>query len=480
MAQIAQRLMDDIIDLELECIDRIIDKINSDPEPQEYKERELNMWERVKQMCANGRRTGTGTTALADTLAALNIKYGSKKSLEVTDKIFKTLKFGCYRSSVDMAQELWCFPIWTQELEKDNPFLNRIKDETIEIGNYVISGAALYNDMSIYGRRNIACLTLSPAGTISVETQTTSGGEPLLYFSMKRRKKGNMTDENFRCDFTDQNGDKWMEFEFEHPKLTQWREVTGKKNIEDSPWYGCCAEDLNYLSRIKMQATIQKHVDHSISSTINLPENTTVETVAKIYEEAWKHGCKGITIYRKGCRTGVILDNTKKEEQKRPKELLCDVHHISVHGQKYFVLVGLEDGKPIECFAGRNGILDKDIKHGKIVKRKKNFYSFTADSSDEPDLSPITASMNEMERAISRLLSGLLRSGASIDFIVKQLEKTGETEELTSFTKCLARVLRHYSNVIEHGEKCPECQNTLIRKEGCWTCSNNCGFTKCG
>jgi ribonucleoside-diphosphate reductase alpha chain len=295
---------------------------------------------------------------------------------------------------------------------------------------------------------------------------------------MKRRKKGNLIDENFRCDFIDKSGDNWMEFEFEHPKLTEWKKITGKKDIKNSPWYGCCAEDLDYLSRIKVQATIQKHIDHSISSTINLPENTTIETVSKIYEEAWKHGLKGITIYRKNCRTGVILDNTKQSNE-RPKELPCDVHHVSVKGQKYFVLISKENDKPIECFAGKNGTLDKDIKTGKIVKRKKNFYSFTAEGSDEPDLSPITASMNEMERAISRLLSGLLRYNVDLSFIIRQLEKTGETEELTSFTKCLARVLRHYIKDVEYGEKCPDCEGQLIRKDGCWTCSTNCGYSKC-
>jgi len=475
-AQIAQRLMDDIIDLELECIDRIITKIKDDPEPLTYKERELNMWERIRSMCANGRRTGTGTTALADTFAALNIKYGSKKSLGITDRIFKTLKFGCYESSMNMAKEIGTFPIWSYELEKDNPFLNRIKDETIEIDGKEISGADLYNNIKQYGRRNIACMTLSPAGTISVETQTTSGGEPLLYLSMKRRKKGNLTDENFRCDFTDANGDNWMEFEFDHPKFTLWKEITKKTDIEESPWYGCCAEDLNYLSRIELQGTIQKHIDHSISSTINLPENTKVETVANIYEEAWKHGCKGVTIYRKGCRSGVILDNSIP---KRPKELPCDVYHTSVGGTGYFVCIGILDG-PYEVFAGKNGNIGNNVKRGIIVRKKKGFYKAIFEE-DDTELSPITSFSTDTEEAITRLVSTLLRAKTDINLIVTQLERVGGNCAAThSFAKAIARILKKYikDGAIIDGEFCPECQAQLIRKEGCWSCSK-CSYSKC-
>lgn len=487
-AQIAQRLMDDVIDLELECINRIISKIKTDPEEDKLKERELNLWYRVREMCTNGRRTGTGFTALADTLAALGYKYGDDKSLAITDRIAKTLKFGCYRSSVDMAKELTPFPIFNYELEKDNPFLNRVKNEELWLSpNNIdspgfISGSELYEDMKKYGRRNIACLTLSPAGTISIETQTTSGGEPALYLVAKRRKKGNLHDDNFRVDFVDQNGDSWMEFEFEHPKLTEWKKITGETDITKSPWYGCCAEDLNYSQRIKLQATIQKHIDHSISSTINLPEDTTIETVGMIYEEAWKSGCKGITIYRKNCRTGVILDNSKTDIVKRPKELPCDVYHVSVKGQGYFILVGLMNNKPYEVFSGKNGVISQNIKVGKIIRKKKGFYKAIFED-DDTELSPITSFCTDAEEAITRLLSTSLRAEVDLNLIVTQLEKVGgNSAEIHGFAKAISRTLKKYikdGSKIE-GEQCPECKSSLVRKNGCWCCSKEgCTFTKC-
>jgi ribonucleoside-diphosphate reductase alpha chain len=476
-AQIAQRLMDDLIDLELECIKRIIEKIESDPEDIKYKERELKLWQQVYNMCKYGRRTGTGHTALADTLAALDIKYGSKAAIAETEKIAKIFKFGCYKSSIDMAKELGPFPIWKHDLEKYNPFLNRLQKEYITINDMAISGAALYEEMKLYGRRNIACLTLSPAGTISVETQTTSGGEPILYFSQKRRKKGNLTDENFRCDFIDKNGDKWMEFEFDHPKVAMWKQITGKTNIKDSPWYGCCAEDLPYLARIQMQSALQKHIDHSISSTINLSSDTTVETVAKIYEEAWKHGLKGITIYREGCRSGVILNNADE----RPKELPCDVYHVSVRGQSYFVLVGLRDNVPFEIFAGRNGCIANAIKTGKIIRKKKGFYKAVFEE-DDTELSPITSFSTETEEAITRLVSTSLRAKVDLNLVVTQLEKVGgNSAEIHGFAKVLARVLKKYikDGAEIKGETCPDCQGPLVRKNGCWTCFKECGYSKC-
>lgn len=487
MSGIAQRLMDDIIDLELECIDRIIEKINNDPEEECYKNRELVLWKQVREKCFNGRRTGTGITGLGDALAALNVRYGSDWSLGYVDKIFKTLKFGCYASSVEMAKELGPFPIWNYELEKDNPFLNRIKQEDVPLYNESTSGEQLYNDMKKYGRRNIACLTCAPAGSMGVVCQGTSGFEPLFFMKSKRRKKGNPGDEDFRVDFVDQSGDSWMEFDVFHPTLKKWMEITKETDITKSPWYGCCAEDLDYTQRVKMQGVAQKHIDHAISSTINLPEDISVEEVKRIYELAWRVGCKGITVYRKNCRTGVILeyltvdnDNFDGKISKRPKEVPCDVHHISVKGQQYFVLVGLIDGKPYEVFAGKNGFLPKKVKSGKIIRKRANFYIAKFDDIDD-DLSPITAACTEMEEVISRLISLSLRSGADMHRVVQQLEKVGERYiDLQGFCRGLARALKKYiPDGTKEDEKCPDCQaNSLIRQDGCIKCMS-CGHSKC-
>jgi ribonucleoside-diphosphate reductase alpha chain len=317
---------------------------------------------------------------------------------------------------------------------------------------------------------------------MSLETQTTSGGEPLLYFSQKRRKKGNLTDDNFRCDFVDKNGDKWMEFEFIHPKVALWKNITGKLDIKESPWYGCLAEDLNYKLRIKMQATIQKHIDHSISSTINLPENTNIETIKEIYELAWKKGLKGVTVYRDGCRDGVLLDNSKKQDiiDKRPKELPCDVYHVAVNTKSYFVLVGLLDDLPYEIFAGRNGLIKNSIKTGKVIRKKKGFYK--AIFEDDTEISPITATSTDIEETITRLVSTSLRAKVDLNLVVTQLEKVGgENAEMHSFAKVLARVLKKYikDGVKIEGEVCPECGGQLVRKEGCWSCEKCC-YQKCG
>ena len=501
MAKRAQRLMDDIIDLEIECIDRIIAKIDRDPEDERYKVRERELWQTVREKCFNGRRTGTGVTGLGDVFAALNIPYASDKSLAYTDGIFKTLKFACYTSSLEMAKELGPFPIFNHHLEKDNPFLSRIKQEEliwygnqIQIGERpegavlptgISMGGVLYNEMAKYGRRNIACLTCAPAGSMGIVCQGSSGFEPVPFLLMKRRKKGNMTDEDFRVDFTDQSGDTWMEFEAEHPKIKLWREVTGKTDIKDSPWWGCTAEELDYSQRVRMQGIAQKHIDHAISSTINLPENITQEEVGKIYQLAHQVGCKGITVYRKNSRTGVILDasldNAKKSDiiKDRPREVGCDVHHITVKGQQYFVLVGMVNGKPYESFAGKNGFIPKKVKTGKIIRKRANFYIAKFDDTDI-ELSPITAACTEMEEIISRLISLALRSGADVHRVVQQLEKVGERyHDLQGFCRGLARALKKYiPDGTEEEDKCPQCMASLIRQDGCVQC-NSCGWTRC-
>lgn len=478
IAQIAQRLMDDLVDLEEECIKRIIKKIKNDPEPQDVKQTELNLWTRILKMCQSGRRTGLGITALGDTIAALGIKYGSKKSISITEDIYKTLKLGSYRSSVDMAKELGSFPVWDWEKEKDLPFLLRIKEDDLE----------LYNDMAVYGRRNIANLTTAPTGTISTQASitigektvfgTTSGIEPCYLMSYKRRKKINPNETGVTVDFVDKLGDKWMEFDVYHPGVELWMEVNNS-TIDNSPYSGSCADEIDWLNRVRLQAAAQRHVDHAISSTINLPNDVKEEEVAKIYTTAWKENLKGITVYRDGCRSGVLVKKEKEIlPEKRPRELDCDVHHITTKGEKYFVLVGLQDDKPYEVFAGKNGFLDPKLKSGKIIRKKKNFYKAVFD--DETEIAPITACMSEMEECISRLTSSLLRVGADMHFVVQQLEKVGETKEMHCFTRCVSRALKKYiPDGTKEKDKCPECDmETLERKEGCLFCVN-CSYSKC-
>jgi len=477
-AQILQRFMDDMIDLEIECIDKIIKKIKTDPEPDDVKRSELDLWKQIRKACTDGRRTGSGITALADTMAACGIKYGSDESIEFTGKVYKTLKLGCYRSSVDMAKELGAFPVWDYELEKDCAFLKRIEEEDPQ----------LYKDMKKYGRRNIALLTTPPAGSVSIETQTSSGIEPVFMLSYTRRKKGNPNDKNVRVDFVDQNGDCWQEFEVYHPKLKMWMEITGKKDLEKSPYYGCCAEEINWVQRVKLQAAAQKHVDHSISSTINLPEDVTTEQVAEIYTAAWKSGCKGITVYRKNCRTGVLVDKNslnkrgekiqKTTAPSRPKLLPADVHHIKVKGEEYFVLVGMLNHEPYEIFSGKNGFIGKNVTGGTLLKVKRGHYRLEAED-DNVIMDDISNYCTDEEEALTRLASISLRHGADVNFIVHQLEKV--KGDMYGFAKSMVRVLKKYIKDGEKvaGEKCGSCSaESLQRREGCVICMN-CGWSKC-
>lgn len=485
-SQIAQRLMDDLIDLELEAIDRIINKINSDPEPSEVKADEKNLWGKIREKCELGRRTGTGITALGDTIAAVGLKYGSDESIKFAEEVYKTLKFGCYRASVDMAKELGPFPIWDKELEKGNPFLNRIKDETI--GRLHISGETLFHDMQRYGRRNIALLTTAPAGSVSIEAgpppyyQTSSGVEALFKTYFIRRKKINHSDENGRVDFVDEMGDKWQEYPVYHPKLKLWMDVTGETDITKSPYHGCCAEDIDWTQRVKLQGALSKHVDHSISSTVNLPSTVTPEEVAVIYETAWRSGCKGITVYRAGCRSGVLVEDTKDKinktnAPKRPKDVICDIHTTHVKGEEFFVFVGLLNNEPYEVLAGTNGFSLPKGKKGVIKKIRRGRYDLYYEG--ELWCEDITSHSNDEQEAITRMTSTALRHGADINFVTTQLSKT--KGEMHSFAKSVARTLKKY--IIDgskvHGEDCPNCKNdSLVRQEGCATCKN-CGWSRC-
>lgn len=464
--QILQRLMDDVVDLELESIDRIISKIKSDPEEEEIKNNELALWKKIRKACENGRRTGSGITALGDALAAMNVRYGSQESIYVTERIYKTLKLGCYRSSVDMAKELGPFPHFDYELEKNNPFLLRIRDEDPQ----------LYDDMKKYGRRNIALLTTAPAGSVSLLTRTTSGIEPLFMMSYTRRKKVNHNDKDAKIDFVDQKGDAWQEFTVYHPKIKEWSDITGSNDITESSYYNCCAEDIEWTRRVQLQAAAHRHVDHSISSTLNLPEEVTPEKVAEIYETAWASGCKGITVYRKNCRTGVLVEKKrgnhiiKTVAPVRPKTLDCDVYC----NKDSTVVVGLLHGEPYEIFYGRDVPCIKGS--GKITKIKRGFYNVTVDGHT---IENVNGFCEDNEEALTRMASTALRHGADINFVVHQLEKVkGNMHGLAKF---MGRILKKYikDGTEVHGECCQTCQNDkLVRQEGCVKCLN-CGWSKC-
>lgn len=486
-AQVLQRLMDDMVDLELECIQRIQDKIALDPEDEILKQREIQLWKKVRAAAENGRRTGSGMTAVGDAIAALGLGYGSKEGVEKIGEIYKTFKLACYRSSVDMARKLGPFPIWDGKRESENPFLARIKQEDPK----------LWEDMQKYGRRNIALLTTAPCGSVSILTQTSSGIEPqFMIHPYIRRKKGNPGDNNFRSDFVDQNGDHWMEFEVYPAKVKEWMRITGETDLSKSPWHGSTSPELNWESRVELQAVAQSHIDHAISSTVNLPSDTPVETVNQIYLKAWKSGCKGMTIYRDGCRTGVLVtkEEDKKQESssnyKRPAILPCEVHHNTVGGVPYFVLISLRDSVPYEVFAGVNKTADEEpliprrFKAGTLTKMDRGHYKgqFIDDKNqgETLTLNKLGNLVSSEEGAITRLISTALRHGVELHYLVHQLEKV--KGDMFSFSKTVSRALKKYipDGTEVKGETCSNCQSeALVRQEGCVTCQS-CGSSKCG
>lgn len=479
--QYAQRLMDDLIDLEIEHIDRIIEKIDKDPESDEIKLTEKDLWVKIRKAARLGRRTGLGLTALGDTLAALNVGYATDGSLIDVDNIYKSLMIHSYRASVEMAKEIGPFPIWNSSLEKDNEFILRIKD----------CDEQLYNDMKLYGRRNISCNTSAPVGSVSLISQTTSGIEPLFMMSYKRRKKLNSTESDIVPDFIDQNDIRWKEFDVYHPKLKLWMDITGETDIAKSPWHGFCADDINWKKRVELQATAQKYIDHSISSTLNLPESATIDDIKMIYETAWESGCKGVTVYRKNSRSGVLIDTTTKKDTndivkttapKRPKSINAEVYHFKILKENYNVVVGLLNKEPYEIFVSKydvysdNTCIPKEVKDGKIVKMKRGHYELITENKNYI-ISGET--LDETVESLTRMISISLRHGVDISFIVQQLEKT--KGDLYSFSKALSRALKKYikDGVKVSGDNCPECNsNNLIREDGCIKCSN-CGFSKC-
>lgn len=475
----AQRFMDDIIDLEIEKIDQILEKIESDPESDDIKAVEKKLWLKIKDKCLKGRRTGLGITALGDMLAAMGFKYGSTAGNDFAEEIQEELAIGAYRESNFMAAERGTFPLYDGNLEKDNPFLKRIN----QIG---------------YDRRNIALLTIAPTGSVSILTQTTSGIEPAFMISYKRRRKVNPGDKNVNITFVDEVGDSWEEYHVFHHKFITWLEINGydveevmryddgglQELIKKSPYYGATANDIDWVSKVQMQGRVQKYVDHSISVTVNVPRETTVDMVKSIYETAWRSGCKGCTIYRDGSRSGVLVSDTTPKVNKfgyldavkRPKELDAKLHVVTANGEKYGVLVGLLDDNPYEIFAFPAHNYTKA--DGKIIKVKKGEYQFKSEAFEINNLE--TAALYPEGQVLTRLVSGLLRHGTNPYFIIEQIDKT--PLEIVSFGKVLSRVLKTYikEDSLKGKLKCNDCSSTNVSlQEGCLMC-NDCGSSKCG
>lgn len=493
----AQRLMDDIIDLEIEHIDRIIAKIQADPEPEEAKSVELNLWNKIRAANIGGRRTGLGITALGDALAMLGIKYGSPESIKATYKIYRALAVGAHTSSCIMAKERGTFPIFDYKKEKDHGYLNSIMNDCDEFV------AKMWKKT---GRRNIALTTTAPTGSVSMLTQSTSGIEPAYLLVYKRRKKHNPSDKNARVDFVDEMGDQWQEFTVYHHGVKQWMEVTGETDIAKSPYWGATSNEVDWVASVELQAAAQKSVDHSISKTCNVPEDTTQDMISKVYMKAWETGCKGFTVYRDKCRAGVLvgvdddgvnLDSTGRPKEiqhimapKRPLELACDIKKVKIQGEQWTVFVGLFNGKPYEIFGGLSKYVDipNKYKMGKIIKNGKvnNITTYNLALGEGDDLILVKDIANVFENknfgAFTRTISLALRHGVPIQYAAEQLLKDKDSD-VTSFAIVIARVLKGY---IKDGTKsslektCPEChkENSIIYSEKCLKCVN-CTFSKC-
>ena len=500
----AQRIMDDIIDLEMEKIDTIIDKINSDPEPEEVKITERHLWEKIRRKTLKGRRTGVGTTAEGDMLAALGYKYGTPEATDFSVSVHRTLALAAYGSSVEMAKERGAFEVFDAEREKNNPFINRLKEQDPE----------MYERMVKYGRRNIACLTIAPTGTTSLMTRTTSGIEPVFLPVYKRRRKVNPSDEKVRVDYVDDSGDAFEEYIVYHPKFLEWMKINNiemkdsytdaeiEELISKSPYAGATSNDIDWLEKVRMQGKIQKWVDHSISVTINLPSDVSEELVAQLYAEAWRSGCKGCTVYRDGCRSGVLVSISKKEEPaeihphviKRPIELEADVVRFQNNKEKWIAFVGLLNGNPYEIFTGLadddDGIFcPKSVNHGKIIKAigedgvKRYDFQFVNKRGYKTTIEGLSDKFNPEYWNYAKLISGVLRYGMPIDQVLKLVSGLElDSQSINTWKMGVERALKKYlpNGTKATGQTCPNCgQETLIYQEGCLICTA-CGTSKCG
>ena len=507
-AKLAQRIMDDIIDLEAEKIDMILEKIDSDPESEEIKSTERHMWEKIRKKTLEGRRTGVGITAEGDMLAALGLRYGTEEATDFSEKVHKALALNAYASSVEMAKERGPFAIYDAEREKNNPFINRLKN----------ADSGLYENMVKYGRRNIACLTIAPTGTTSLMSQTTSGIEPVFMPVYKRRRKVNPNDVDAHVDFVDENGDSWEEYVVFHHKFVTWMEAKGypttkiysNEEIDDlvskSPYYKATSKDVDWLQKVRMQGRVQKWVDHSISVTINLPADVTEELVGELYMEAWKSGCKGCTVYREGSRAGVLVSNDDDKGKKencfelpqivthRPIELDADVIRFQNNKEKWIAFIGLLNGRPYEIFTGINdeddGILvPKNVTSGKIIKaydndgRKHYDFQFKNRRGYKVTIEGLDSKFNPEFWNYAKLISGVLRYGMPIDQVIKLVSGLElDSKTINTWKSGVERALKKYlpNDTEAKGQKCPVCgQETLIYQEGCLKC-RNCGASKCG
>ncbi len=495
----AQRLMDDLVDLEIEAVDKIIAKIEADPEPLVIKRTELELWQSIKQSALNGRRTGLGITALGDMIAALGSKYGSEKSIHQTSEAYLMLAIGSYVSSIKMAKERGAFPVFDLELEEraENPFLKNVF-ETI-FADY----PELRSEYHTHGRRNISNLTTAPAGSTSILTQTTSGCEPVLFTEAKRFKKINLSDKAARVDKVDAKGDQWQSYKVFHHGVKRWMDVTGETDITKSPYHGSTVEEIDWMKKIEIQAAAQLWVDHSISNTVNLPQEVTAETVERLCYHAWETGCKGITSYRVGSRDAVIVKDEAEQAEavtaivaqnapKRPKELNCDIHRATIGGEAYLVLVGTLDGKPYEIFAGLLQHIDlpRKTKSGMLIKNGKNkdgvaTYNLRIPIGDDDEMlfkDVVNLFDNPVNGALTRTLSLALRHGIPTQYVVEQLRKDKHSD-ISSFSAVIARVLS--KAYVSDGTKvtiektCSECNSTNLKyQQGCVVCFD-CGNSKC-
>ena len=491
-ARYAQRLSDDIVDLELEKIDKILEKINNDPESESIKSVEIDLWSKVKNTAIKGRRTGTGITGEGDMLAALDMKYGSDAGINFSEEVHKTLAIEAYKESVEMAKERGAFPIFDADLDYNSEFIKRICNEDDELFQDMLGIAPV-------GRRNIALLTIAPTGTTSLMTQTTSGIEPVFMPVYKRRRKINPQEKDVKIDFTDETGDSWTEYNVFHHKFVEWfinwneLGLTYKEGLttlegkteqdlqiisEKSPYHKATANDVDWIAKVKMQGSVQKWVDHSISVTVNLPNDVKSSLVGDIYMTAYDAGCKGITIYRDGSRSGVLITKDSKEvkAKTRPKELPCDIHYVQANKKKYYVVVGLLDDKPYEIFAfGKKHIQIPQIrKDGVLIKIKSGVYNLKYNGTI---IENITQHFQYPEEdGFTRLLSLLLRRDISIEDIVDQVNKSDSF--IGGFYKAITRVLsKNYIEDRDLEELCPNCNSPLRMEEGCKKCT--CGFSAC-
>ena len=521
--QFAQRIMDDIVDLEMEKINLIIEKIKQDPESNEVKDAEYHLWEKIKRKSGMGRRTGVGITAEGDMLAALGLRYGTQEATDFSVLVHKTLALNAYRSSVTMAKERGAFEIYDAKRESNNPFVLRIKEADPE----------LYADMQQYGRRNIACLTIAPTGTTSLMTQTTSGIEPVFMPVYKRRRKVNPNDADVHVDFVDEVGDSFEEYIVYHRKFLKWMQVNGydtekrysQEEIDNlvakSPYYKATANDVDWLMKVKMQGAIQKWVDHSISVTVNLPNDVDETLVNRLYVEAWKSGCKGCTIYRDGSRAGVMISVSKKDKKKgthaegaevreeeskekdckqpevtevRPKELECDVVRFQNNKEKWVAFVGLLNGYPYEIFTGLQDdeegiVLPKNITKGKIIKSTledgthRYDFQFENKRGYKTTVEGLSEKFNPEYWNYAKLISGVLRYRMPIDHVMKLVSSLQlKDESINTWKNGVERALKKYivDGTKANGQKCPVCgHESLVYQEGCLICTN-CGASRCG